>query len=370
MNSDNQPPWGRNKGPKSPEEVLAAVLKKIKDFFEGGGGGKGSDDSGGGSSRKPPDMRRGIIRILIVIGVLFVANVVYSSFYTIQPGEKGVVLRLGKYYKLASSGLNFKVPLMDDLVKVDVESVRKQEFGFRTRSPGKQTIFDKSGYDEESLMLSGDKNVINCEWIVQYKIKDPFKFVFKVRNVDESVRDISETAIRRYVGNRNFDYVLHNRGIMEEATQQMIQETLNGYESGVDIIAVKLQDINPPDPVKPAFNEVNKADQEMKQMINVAQREYNKIIPKARGQAKQKIQEAVGYGMERINLAQGEADRFLSLLSEYEEAKEVTRKRLYLETMQKVLPALADIYVIDKDSRSILPLLDLTGKKGITGNNR
>lgn len=370
MNSGNQPPWG-NKGPNSPEEALAALLKKIKEFFGGDGGGrKGTDDSGGGSSGKSPDLKKGLVKILVVIGVLIVISVAYSSFYTIQPGEKGVVLRLGKFYKLASSGLNFKVPLMDHVVKVDVESVRKQEFGFRTRSAGQRSAFQKSGYEEESLMLSGDKNVINCEWIVQYKIKDPFKFVFKVRNVDESVRDISETAVRRYVGNRNFDYVLHNRGIMEDATQQMIQKTLDGYESGVDIIAVKLQDINPPESVKPAFNEVNKADQEMKQLINQAEREYNKVIPKARGQAKQKIQEARGYATKRINIAQGEADRFQALLAEYKKAKDVTRKRLYLETMEKVLPEIKDVYVIDKDSSSILPLLDLTGKKGITGTNR
>lgn len=360
---DQQPPWGKKKNPGSPEEVLAALLKKIKDMFEGGGGRKGGPGGESSSQATPPNIWSGLLKVIVVIGVLFLINVVYSSFYTIEPGEKGVVLRFGKFNKLASSGLNFKVPLIDDVVKVDVEAVRKQEFGFRTRIPGQKSVFANKGYETESLMLTGDKNVIDVEWIVQYKIQDPFNFVFQVRNVDQSVRDVSEVVIRRVVGNQDFDYVLSNREILEAATARELQSTLNNYKSGVKIVAVKLQDVNPPDQVKPAFNEVNEADQDMKRLVNEAEQTYNKIVPKARGTAKRVLEEAHGYAVERTNLAKGEANRFLAVLTEYKKAEDVTRKRMYLEMMQKVLPSVTEVYLIDKDQRSLLPFLDLTGSR-------
>jgi modulator of FtsH protease HflK len=363
-NDDQQPPWGKKKNPGSPEEILAALFKKIKDMFEGGGGGhKGGQGGDGPGQTTPPNMWGGLLKVLIVIGVLFLVNVVYSSFYTLEPGEKGVVLRFGKFNKFASSGLNFKVPLIDDVVKVDVEAVRKQEFGFRTRIPGQKSVYANKGYDAESLMLTGDKNVIDVEWIVQYKIQDPFNFIYKVRNVDQAVRDVSENVIRRVVGNQDFDYVLSNREILEAATSRELQATLNDYKSGVKIVAVKLQDVNPPEKVKPAFNEVNEADQDMKRLVNEAEQTYNKIVPKARGTAKRVLEEAHGYAVERTNLAKGEANRFLAVLTEYRKAEEVTRKRMYLEMMQQVLPSVTEVYLIDKDQRSLLPLLDLTGNR-------
>lgn len=363
MPFDNQQsPWGKKK-PGSPEEILASLLKKIKDMFEGGGGqkgGQGGDDAG---QAGPPNMWATLIKVIVVVGLLFVANIVYSSFYTIEPGEKGVVLRFGKFNKFASSGLNFKVPLIDDVVKVDVETVRKQEFGFRTRTPGQKTLYANKGYDPESLMLTGDKNVIDVEWIVQYKIQDPFNFIFQVRNVDQSVRDVSEMVIRRVVGNQDFDYVLSNREILEASSARELQATLNEYKSGVSIVAVKLQDVNPPEKVKPAFNEVNEADQDMKRLVNEAEQTYNKIVPKARGTAKRVLEEAHGYAIERTNLAKGEAARFLAVLTEYQKAEDVTRKRMYLETMEQILPTVKEVYLLDKDQRSLLPFLDLTGSR-------
>ena len=370
---DEQPQWGKNKRPAGPEDLIVAFLKKIKEMFDGIGGGQGSgqgsgqgggqggDKNGSGSSGMPPGMWGGLGKIALIIGVLFVVNIVYSSFYTIQPGERGVVLRLGKYNKTASPGLNFMVPMIDQVVKVDIETVRKEEFGYRTKVPGQKTIYDKRGYDMESLMLTGDKNVIDVEWIVQYKVNDPARFIFMVHSVPQAVRDVSEAAMRRVVGNRDFDYALSNRDVIEASTERELQAALDDYESGVEIVTVKLQDVNPPDAVKPAFNEVNEADQDMKRLVNEAESTYNRIIPRARGEAKKIYEESEGYAVERVNLAKGETSRFLALLEEYSRAKDVTRKRLYLETMQDVLPSVSQMYVIDKDQRGILPLLNLTG---------
>ncbi|MCK5227791.1 MAG: FtsH protease activity modulator HflK [Desulfobulbaceae bacterium] len=367
---DEQPQWGKNKRPAGPEDLIVAFLKKIKEMFDGIGGGQGSGQggdknggggSGSGSTGMPPGMWGGLGKIALIIGVLFVVNIVYSSFYTIQPGERGVVLRLGKYNKTASPGLNFMVPMIDQVVKVDIETVRKEEFGYRTKVPGQKTIYDKRGYDMESLMLTGDKNVIDVEWIVQYKVNDPARFIFMVHSVPQAVRDVSEAAMRRVVGNRDFDYALSNRDVIEASTERELQAALDDYESGVEIVTVKLQDVNPPDAVKPAFNEVNEADQDMKRLVNEAESTYNRIIPRARGEAKKIYEESEGYAVERVNLAKGETSRFLALLEEYSRAKDVTRKRLYLETMQDVLPSVSQMYVIDKDQRGILPLLNLTG---------
>jgi membrane protease subunit HflK len=343
--------------------MIAALLKKIKESFEDKGDSGGGRGQGATTPAGPPDVGGGIMKVLTVVAVVFLIQIIYSSFYTIQPGEKGVVLRLGKFTKLAASGLNFKVPLIDEVVKVDVETVRKLEFGFRTKVPGQQSVFVKEGYDMESLMLTGDKNVIDVEWIVQYKVQDPFQFVFKVGDVDQAVRDVSEMAIRTIVGNQDFDYVLSNREVIEAATARELQKSLDRYESGVKVLTVKLQDVNPPDSVKPAFNEVNEADQDMKRLVNEAEQTYNKLIPKARGDAKKMLEEAHGYAIERTNLAQGESARFLAVLAEYKKAEDVTRKRMYLETMQKVLPAVTDIYVIEKGQQSILPFLDLSGSR-------
>ncbi|MEA3547144.1 MAG: FtsH protease activity modulator HflK [Thermodesulfobacteriota bacterium] len=363
---DQQPQWGKKKGPSSPEEFIAALLKKIKDNFAGGGGqggGQGGEPPSSGG-KQPPNMLSSLLRIGSIIAILFLLQIVYSSFYTIEPGERGVITRFGKFVKLANPGLNFKIPVIDAAIKVDVETVRKQEFGFRTRIPGRKSVYEKRGYDSESLMLTGDKNVINVEWIVQYKVQDPFNFVFRVRNVDQSVRDVSEMAVRRVVGNHDFDYVLSNREILEASAVKELQAVLNSYKSGVKIVTVKFQDVNPPETVKPAFNEVNEADQDMKRLVNEAEEIYNNVIPRARGNAKKILEEAHGYAVERVNLAKGETNRFLAVLKEYRRAKDVTRKRMYLETMGQILPSVSDIYVIDEKQRALLPFLDITGSKG------
>ena len=362
---DEQPPWGKGGRTPSPEEFIAELLKKLKQTFGGGGSGAPPGEEGGEASAggPPKGLLGGIGKLLIIILIVILIQVVYSSFYTIKPGERGVVLRFGKYSKTAPPGLNFKIPLVDTVAKVDIETVRKEEFGFRTRVPGRQTVYSKEGYDSESLMLTADKNVIDVEWIVQYKVRDPFNFLFKVQNVTQSVRDISETAIRRTVGNMDFDYVLSNREILAGTAADELQGVLDSYEAGVDIVTVQLQDVNPPDAVKPAFNEVNEADQDMKRLVNEAEEAYNKVIPKASGEALQIVEQAKGYSVQRVNESKGETARFLAIMKEYQAAKDVTRQRMYLETLQEVLPSVKNIYVIDKDQRSILPFLDISGSK-------
>ncbi|MCX5865147.1 MAG: FtsH protease activity modulator HflK [Deltaproteobacteria bacterium] len=363
---DQQSPWGKKKGPQTPEELIALLLNKLKEFFDGGIGGGKKGGSGTNDSPTPgssgPGLLGGLGRFGLIIGILFLLNIVYSAFYTIAPGEKGVVLRFGRYVKTTSSGLNFKLPLMDEVIKVDVENVRKEEFGFRTKVPGQRTEYQKTGFDAESLMLTSDRNVIDLEWIIQYKVQDPILFAFKVKDVKQAVRDSSEVALRRIVGNMTFDYVLSNREMLAAGTQREVQASLDRYQAGVKIVTVQLQDVNPPEKVKPAFNEVNEADQDMKRLVNEAEESYNREVPKARGDAKKMLEEAQGYAVERVNLAQGEASRFLAILKEYKGGPDVTRRRMYLETMQEVLPKVTEIYVVDGNKGGILPFLDVRGE--------
>ncbi len=355
---DQQPPWGQKKKPSSPEDILAAIIQKLRDSFGGQNGGSNQD----GDQKDQPSGQgplAGIGKVFLILGAVILFQVVYTSFYTIEPGEVGVVLQFGKYNRTTSPGLHFKIPYLEELNKVNVEAVRKEEFGFRTRSPGKQSVFDRKGFDMEALMLTGDKNVINVAWIVQYIISDPVNFLYKVRNVPQAVRDASEMVTRRIVGNMDFDYVLSNREILAGDAQRELQKELDNLESGVKIVALQMQDINPSDKVKPAFNEVNEADQDMKRLVNEAEETYNRVIPKARGSAKKIIEEAYGYAVERVNQAEGETARFKSIVTEYLNFEEVTRRRMYLEAMQEVLPNVERVYVMDKEQKNLLPFLNI-----------
>ncbi len=358
---NEQPPWGQKKGPFTPEDLLAALIQKIRDSFAGRKQETGPD---GEDPRPPgePHLFANLGKVALVVIAVLLFQLVYSSFYTIEPGERGIVLRFGRYARTTMPGLRFKLPYIENLIKVDVETVRKEEFGFRTRLPGKNSVFDRRGFDMESLMLTGDKNVINVAWIVQYKVSDPVNFLFKVRNVPQAVRDASEMVTRRIVGNMDFDYVLSNREILAADAKRELQAKLNYLQCGVNIVTLQLQDINPPDPVKPAFNEVNEADQDMKRLVNEAEETYNRVIPKARGSAKQIIEEAHGYAVQRINRAMGETNRFNAIAKEYVTAKEVTRQRMYLEALEKVLPRVEHIYVMDRKQQAMLPFLNLAGK--------
>ena len=365
-NQDQQPPWGRKNKPQTPEEMVAQLIKKLQDFFSEE---KKQDSGPGGEPRERPPFNpfSSIGKILALILLILVAQGLYSSVYKIAPSDVGVILRLGKYSHTTAPGLHFKIPFIDSLYKVNVQKVRKQEFGFRTRIPGQISSFERKGFNKESLMLTADKNVINVEWVVQYRVNDPYRYLFKIKDVDQTVHDASESVTRRIVGNMDFDYVLSNRSLLAASVKQELQSVLHKLQAGIALVTVQFQDINPPDAVKPAFNEVNEADQDMKRLVNEAQEQYNKVIPKARGDAKKIVEEAHGYASERVNNARGQTARFLDILREYKKTPDVTRRRMYLETMQKVLPQVHDIYVIDKNQQAPIPLLNLSqGNKGLT----
>jgi membrane protease subunit HflK len=355
------PHWGKKKKPAGPEDFLAELIQKIRDFFD-----QQQQQDGDGPKESPPknngprpNFLAGAGKIAAVIAAILILRGLFACFYTIKPNEQGIVLRFGKYDRTAQPGLNFKIPYMETMERVDVKTIRKEEFGFRTRIPGQNTIFDKRGHDLESLMLTGDKNVIEVAWIVQYTVKKPEDFLFKVRNVPQAVRDNSETVIRRIVGNMDFDYVLGNRTTLANMAKQELQRDLNKLESGVELVTLQLLDITPTDEVKPAFNEVNEADQDMKRLVNEAEEHQNRIIPKAHGSAKQMIEEAHGYAAQRINDAKGETTRFKAIAAEYAKAEEVTRQRMYLETMQKILPEVSHLYIMDSSGQPVLPFLNL-----------
>ena len=299
--------------------------------------------------------------LLWFILAILIISILFTSFYTIETNEVGVILRWGKFVGKALPGLHFKLPLgIDKVIPVKVKYIYKEEFGFRTKKPGIITEYEEKKFENESLMLTGDLNVLDVEWIVQFRIKDPYKFLFNLRNVRKAIRDASESVMRKIVGDYTFDEVLTTKRLeINDKAQQELQKILDSYEAGIEIITVKLQDVNPPDPVKPAFNEVNEAKQEKERMINEAWQVYNKKIPEAQGKAKKIIMEAEGYAQEIINKAQGDAERFLSLLSSYKKAKDITLKRLYLEYMEKILKKAGKKYIIDEKEKSILPLLQL-----------
>jgi len=303
----------------------------------------------------------------LVAGIVILI-IVLSSLYTVDADEVGIVLRFGQYVRQAESGLHARIPLgIETVRKVSVKRVFKQEFGFRSSvaSGTTRTSYQSEGLYVESLMLTGDLNVGDVEWIVQYRVADPVNYLFKMRDPEESLRAMSEAIMRRVVGDRSVTEVLTvGRVEIGKQVEIELQELMDGFEYGMQIVTVKLQDVNPPDPVKPAFNEVNQAKQDQERMLNEAWEEYNKAIPQARGEAERTIAKAEGYALDRVNRARGDAARFRSLYSEYRGAKEVTRQRLYLETIQQVFPKLEEIYIVDESQKTILPLLDVTRKGG------
>jgi membrane protease subunit HflK len=315
---------------------------------------------------KVPKMPQNLVKYG-VIGI-FVLIFIFSSFFTISPEEVGVILRFGKFSHIAEPGLNFKIPFgIDALEKVPVQRQLKEEFGFRTEAAGVRTRYSRASYLDESLMLTGDLNAAEVEWIVQYRIDDPYKYLFKVRRTKSTFRAMTEAVMREIVGDRTVNEVLTvGRQEISLAVQIKLQELCDQYETGIKVDQVVLQDVNPPDRVKPSFNEVNQAQQDKEKLINQAQSEYNKVIPRAAGEAEKLIQEANGYALERVNKAKGEAARFNSLYSEYRKAKDVTRQRIYLETLNKILPKTGKKLIVDEKIKGLIPLLDL--KKEVIDN--
>ncbi len=308
---------------------------------------------------KLPKIKTGVLK-LIIAGVIILI-LVASSVYQISPEEIGVILRFGKFVRTTEPGLHFKIPLVETLDKVPVQRQLKMEFGFRTVSPGIRTEYRVTPQSlREAVMLTGDLNVAVVEWIVQYKIKDAYNYLFKIRDVDSTFRYMNEAVVRKVVGDNSVDEVITvGRARIENEAKGELQTLCDLYEIGIEVNQLKLQDVNPPDPVKPSFNEVNEALQEKERKINEAYSEYNKEIPKAKGEAEQMIRGAEGYAMERVNKAQGDADRFKNIYREYARAPLVTRKRLYLETIMEILPKISKKIIFDEKQKNILPLLNL-----------
>ena len=298
--------------------------------------------------------------LFVVIGVAVLVSLA-TSFYTVEADEIAVVLMFGKVVRQAEPGLHFKLPFgIEEAVGVPVRKVFKEEFGFRTLKAGVRTQYDTRDYAEESLLLTGDLSIADVEWVIQYKIKDPQKFLFFVRNPQRALRDLSESVMSRVIGDHTVTEVL-TIGRIEIAgkVEQHLQTLLDLYETGLDVTTVTLQDVNPPEKVKSAFNAVNEAKQEKERLINEAWRDYNQSVPKSKGLAQQQISEAQGYALKRVNQAQGDADKFNAIRTEYQKAKEVTRQRLYLEAMQEVLPKVKEIYIIDDKANTPIPILQL-----------
>jgi membrane protease subunit HflK len=327
-------------------------------------------DIGGEGTRMPPFGRPpglpspGALRAIAVAVLALI--LLLTSYYQIEPDQVGVVQRFGAFVRTTDPGPHLKLPFgIETVTKVPVQRQLKMEFGFRTARSGVRSEFapDSDVTRGESIMLTGDLNVAVVEWIVQYRIKDPRLYLFHLRNVQQTFRDMAEAAMRQVVGDHSVDEVLTigREQIAQEAKEEL-QRLCTLYENGVEVQQLLLQDVNPPDPVKPAFNEVNQAIQEKERAINDAWAEYNKAVPRAKGEAEQAVRAAEGYALERVNNAEGDAKRFDALYEEYRKAPAVTRKRLYIEAMQEILPRVGKKLILDDKAKGVLPLLQLDGE--------
>ena len=299
----------------------------------------------------------------IVIAAALILWAGYSSVFTVQPEERAVVKRFGSVFAISDPGLHWKLPFgIDEVQLVATERVLKEEFGFRTEqtSATGASRFAAQQFPDESLMLTGDLNIIQVEWVVQYRISDPVKYLYNLREPLRTLRDLSESVMRRVVGNRiGSDVLTIGRVEIANTAREEIQSAMDQYDNGIRIVTVELQDVVPPPRVQPAFNEVNEARQELERMVNEATRQANEAIPRAEGTAKRINSQAEGYATERVNRALGESGRFSAVLLEYGSVPAVTRSRLYLEALSDALPRIGSVIVVQDGQMSPLPLLNL-----------
>lgn len=305
--------------------------------------------------------------VVSIAGFLLLLLLVWggmTSYYTVQPEGQAVVKRFGRVVAVKPPGLHFKLPFgIDQQTFVPTARVLKQEFGFRTvgASSDSATEYDKgSSRQEESLMLTGDLKVVDVEWVVQFRVDDPDKYLHRVRDIEQTIRDSSEAVMRRIVGNSLGSDVLTIKRVQIAAmAKEELQEILTAFDMGVTIGTVELQDVTPPDPVKPAFNEVNQAEQEKERMINEAEKRRNQMVPRASGEAKQLVEAAEGYRAQRVNRATGEVARFKAIADEYRNAPELTRRRMHLEMIDSVMPNLGRVIVVEPGQSAPIPLMNL-----------
>jgi membrane protease subunit HflK len=311
--------------------------------------------------RPPKISKQRIVQVLIV---LLAIVLLFTTWFTVEPEEAGLVLRFGKFNRQVPSGLHLKMPYpVERVIKVPVERQLKEEFGFRTEAVGAgATTYSQQDLSDESLMLTGDLNVAVVEWTAQYRVRDPYKYLFRVRNVRTTFRDMNETVMREIVGDRSVNEVLTvGRTEIASQVEQRLQALCDQYETGIKVEQIVLQDVNPPDQVKPSFNEVNQAQQEREKLINQARAEYNQVVPRAKGQALQAVEQAQGFAADRVNRARGDAELFIQVHAAYQRAPEVTRRRMYLETMGDIYPKVKKKIILDDSLEGVLPLLPLQG---------
>jgi len=297
----------------------------------------------------------GLLALVVLVSLM-------GTVYQIEPEEVGVILRFGKYARTAEPGLHFKLPFVEDMTRVPVQRQLKQEFGFRTIEAGTRTEFttQERRFADEAVMLTGDLNVAVVEWIVQYRVSDPELYLFRVRNLEETFRAMNEAIMRETVGDRTVtEVVTVGRQEIETSVEARLQTLTDQYQMGITIDQVVLQDVNPPDPVRPSWDEVSQAQQQAQRAVNEALAEYNAVIPRARGEAEQTVLQAEGYALDRVNRAEGEASRFAAIEAAYRQAPEVTRQRMYLETMQQILPQVGRKVFVAEGTTGVLPLLSL-----------
>jgi membrane protease subunit HflK len=326
-------------------------------------------EGGGPGMPRPPQLDELLNRfknfkfpgVFLVVAILLALFFGSSTFFQVEQDEVGVIQRFGKYSRIAQPGLNFKFPAgIERVTKVKVKRIYKEEFGFQTvKGSSNYRFASESTSQETPLMLTGDLNVAVVPWIVQYRISDPKDYLFKVKDVIAILRDMSEATMRTVVGDRSINEVISKREEIADAAKEVLQKEMDTAESGINIVTIEMKKTNVPEPVQSSFNEVNQAIQEKEQTIYKAREEYNKAVPLARGEAKRVIKDAEGYAIDRINRSQGDATKFTAVYLAYVKAKDVTKKRLYLEAMLEIFPNLGAKYIIDSDQKNLLPFLNM-----------
>jgi len=304
----------------------------------------------------------------IIAGIIVLLIAGYTMVYTVAVDEVGIVQRFGRHVRTTQPGLHFKLPSgIEKVTKVPIQRVQKEEFGFRTILADVKTQYaSDAAYLQESLMLTGDLNVAVVPWVVQYRISDPYKYLFKVRDIKSTLRDLSEAAMRLVAGDRSINEVISKRDDIAVQARELLQKELDNADTGIYVTTIEMKKTNVPEPVQPSFNEVNQAVQEKEKLIYEAREAYNKLIPQAKGEAEKTIKEAEGYALDRVNKAKGDSARFMAMYQEYSRAKDVTRRRLYLEAMKEFLPSIGDKIIVDSDQKNLVPLLNM----GIIGQTQ
>jgi membrane protease subunit HflK len=342
--ASNEPGWGgkKNDGPPDLDEIMRDLTRRLNALF--GQGNKGPSQPS--QSPSGPQMAMGGGMVFVLVAVIWLA----SGFYIVDQGKRGVVQRFGKYIETTMPGPRWRLPFPIESVEVvNLEQVRTLEIGYRGQGevgPGRAREL------KESLMLTDDENIIDLQFAVQFNLKSPEDFLFNNRDAEEAVRSTAETAIREVVGKSRMDFVLYEgRAEVAVSVKKLMQEILDRYKSGINIVSVTMQNAQPPEQVQAAFDDAVKAGQDLERQKNEGQAYANDVIPKARGNAARLMEEASGYKQRVVNEAQGNASRFSQILAQYEKAPQVTRQRLYLETQEQVLSNTSKV-VVDQKSGS------------------